>query len=89
MKNKSVAIDLAWGSIDPNIISQYMIQTQTEVDGTMWYTIIVSKEVMQWLQTQDTKFWYLHKTMFESKNYHVVNMFDVHEELFLIMKLRF
>lgn len=67
----------------------YRVEAQAEVDGVMWYTILVSRNVTEWLQTQDQRQWYIHQLEKMGNGFKIINMFDVHEEIYLIIKLKF
>jgi len=91
IKIESQGIEVTWDtdSIMPSTNHFYRIEDKAEVDGVMWYTILVSKDVTAWLQTQDKRQWYIHKLDKIGTAFYVTNMFDVHEELYLIIKLKF
>ena len=94
IKIKEQCIEVTWNtSPQPRQVSStnafIKVEDEAVVDGVNWYTILVTKEVVAWLQTQDKRQWYEHKSSSWGEGYRVVNMFDVHEELYLIMKLRF
>ncbi len=52
------------------------------VDGSSWYRIIATTEIMTWLKDQNKEHW--HAT-FEC----VANLIDIHEELYTILRLKF
>jgi len=89
IKIRDVGIEVTWASNDGTVNAFHRIETQAEVDGVMWYTILVSKDVTEWLQTQDKRQWYVHQIEKMGPGFRVVNMFDVHEELYMIIKLKF
>jgi len=45
---------------------------------------MVSKDVAEWLKTQDPKLWYLHVD-----NFWTQDKIDVSEELFVLIKMKF
>ena len=89
IKFKGVDIEVTWDTAEPGVNAFYRVETHAVVDGVMWYTILVSKDVTAWLQTQDKRQWYIHKLDKMGSGFFVTNMFDVHEELYLIIKLKF
>ena len=57
------------------------------VDGAKWYTVKCSKEVAQWVRQEhnDNNQWYEHI----DSNWNIYfNIFDMHEEFFMMLKLR-
>jgi hypothetical protein len=68
----------------PVIIVNWMLHSKVPVDGTTWYRLMVSKDVSEWLKTQDPKLWHLH-----ADNFWTQDKVDVQEELFAIIKLKF
>ena len=89
IKIESQGIEVTWSSTDGTANAFQRVEAQAEVDGVMWYTILVSRDVTAWLQTQDKRQWYIHKLDKIGTAFYVTNMFDVHEELYLIIKLKF
>jgi len=68
----------------------YQIIERVIVDRAMWYSMMVSDDIRDWLHTQDSTLWYLHKsTKYMGIGYTITNIFDVHEELYLLIKLKF
>ncbi len=61
-------------------VTFYRIIDEAIVDGTKWYSIRMSNDVFDWLNTQDADLWATDS---------IRQTFDVHEELLVIMKLRF
>jgi hypothetical protein len=61
---------------------------QAEVDGETWYTIACRKEVSMWIRENgvENESWYEH---IDSKWYVHKNMFDVCEEFYMMILLRF
>ena len=52
------------------------------VDGNVWYTVCVDKNIIAWLKTQDC-FYYLHEHSF------MLSFADIPSELYTLMKLKF
>jgi hypothetical protein len=64
------------------------IITSAEVDGKTWYTIACRKEVSMWIRENsvENESWYEHI----DSNWTVYrNMFDVSEELYMMIVLKF
>lgn len=59
-----------------------VVPSDTMVDGEKWYTIFAGRESSAWLRNQDCRLWY------ETHGRFNVNMFDIHNELLIIMKLK-
>ena len=89
VKFKEQGIEVTWASTDGTVNAFHRVEAQAEVDGVLWYNILVSRDVTEWLQTQDNRQWYIHKLGKIGREFYVTNMFDVHEELWLIIKLKF
>jgi hypothetical protein len=54
------------------------------VDGSMWYTVLVSSQAGYWIRNQSKELWYEHP----STNWPVdANKFDVHEKLYSMLAL--
>lgn len=61
--------------------------TQSLVDGKMFYTIRCYKDISRWIREQpgEDADWYQHI----DSNWHIdYNMFDVSEEFYIMLKLR-
>ncbi len=59
----------------------YHIIDDARVDGAVWYSIRISLDVYNWLNTQDAELWSVASAS--------QGVYDVHEELLFIMKLMF
>ena len=68
------------------IKSMFEIVATAEVDGDTWHTVQVNPRVSPWIKTQDSSLWYDHKT---ANNYKVVDTYDMHERLYIMMALKF
>ena len=88
-----MAIEVKWycGPDAPPASRSYLVEETAIVDGKTWYSMLVTSEVTVWLKQQDPSLWYLHKSiaMGSDPEFTISNMFDVHEELMLIIKLKF
>lgn len=91
IKIEDVGIEVTWETdgIIPSTNRFCRVEDRAEVDGVMWYTVLVSKDVTEWLQNQDKRQWYIHQLRKMGYGFYITNMFDVHEELYLIIKLKF
>ena len=56
------------------------------VDGVRWYTIACSNQIAKWVRAQDNSQWYEHG-MTRSNFHNPRANFDVHVELFTMLKL--
>lgn len=63
--------------------------SESVVDTDTWYTIKCNSKVAAWIRTQERlNRWYEHSR--ESGNWYVTgNVFDVHEELYMRIGLKF
>jgi len=68
------------------IRTMFEIRDTAEVDGETWHTVQVNPRVGPWIKTQDPDLWYDHKT---ANNYKVVDTYDMHERLYIMMALKF
>lgn len=59
-----------------------IVPSDAMVDGEKWYTIIAGRESSAWLREQERALWY------ETHGRFNVNLFDVHNELFVIIRLK-
>jgi len=80
-------IEVTWDASTANPF--YKLETQDVVDGVNWFTIFVTSNVTEWLQTQDSTLWYTHRMAKYGSKFIVKNMIDVREDLYLIIKLKF
>jgi hypothetical protein len=63
----------------------FIVYTQAVVDGENWYTVRCSSEVVKWVLEQDDKQWY----HLVDQTWHTIpGVFDLHEEVLLMLKLR-
>ena len=63
-------------------VKEFHINDTAIVDGKPWYTIVAARESAAWVRQQDTDQWYhTHSTS-------IINLFDISEELLLLMKLK-
>ncbi len=59
-----------------------IVPSDAIVDGEKWYTIFAGRESSAWIRKQDRTQWY------ETHGKFNVNMFDVHNELFVMIRLK-
>lgn len=87
-----MTIEVKW-YCGPNSLKSdifYKVEETGIVDGAIWYSMLTSPEVTAWLKQQDSSLWYSHKSAASfGPGFTIANMFDVHEELMLIIKLKF
>jgi hypothetical protein len=62
-------------------VPKYVDLTSAEVDGRRWYSISCNKEVAEWVKQQPKDQW--QPFLFDRHN-----AFDVHEELYVMLKLK-
>ena len=60
---------------------EFEIAGTADVDDERWYTVVTNRKSSKWLREQETGLWCETSTG-------VVNMFDVHNELMTIMRLK-
>lgn len=102
-KQGEMAIIASGRQIGKSIINQYLQQwsdmqeqtqpkckiiTQAKVDGKPWYTIACQKDVSMWVRENglENTDWYEH---IDEKWNVYRNMFDIQEELYLMLVLKF
>lgn len=75
-----------WNQME-QLAPPHEILAKAPVDGTMWYTIACRKDVSMWVRENGVENidWYEH---IDSRWYVHKNMFDICEELYMILKLR-
>ena len=61
---------------------EFRVEVRAVVDGQNWVTVITHTESTKWIRAQPREFW------FETFDNNVINVFDISEELLLIMKLK-
>ena len=59
-----------------------IIDKNAIVDGEKWYTVVAGDESAKWIREQDTVLWHEATPVFSS------SIFDIHNELLFIMKLK-
>lgn len=78
---KSVFNSMVQQLAQPNIIE---VVTSADVDNNRWYTVRLNAPTARWLRQQDRSMWA------EMPGYttSALNMFDVHEQLYTVMALK-
>lgn len=61
----------------------FVTETSAKVDGVMWYTVYVSPNILEWLDTMPAKMRYNHVN-----SNGAIYTVDMHEHLYNIMVLR-
>jgi len=76
-----------WREINEMTDKLYSELTSAEVDGCMWYTIKCTEPVAAWIRQQPGEHtqW---DNLIDNKWYVHFDQFDVHEEFYLMLKLR-
>ena len=59
--------------------AEFEIAAMAEVDNDKWYTVVANRQSAKWIQEQEPGLW---------ASTDVTNMYDVHNELMLVMKLK-
>lgn len=67
-------------------LAQYVTLYHVLVDGAVWYTIDCTREVADWIRTQDPGMYYSHILPTYAKVYG--NKFDLHRNLYIVLGLR-
>lgn len=83
------AVQQQWNIMQPDS-PHFIVYEQAPVDGTMWYTIKCSRELSVWIKTQLREQWYEHPYIQPDRyTFHQPSqiMFDVHQELLVMLKL--
>jgi hypothetical protein len=85
------AVQQQWNIIFPGSGPGYTVLSKpVDVDNEKWYTIHVSRDIAAWIRTQPLDHWYQH-TYEELSRYSLhgtrQEKFDVHGELFVLLKL--
>jgi|LauGreDrversion4_2_1035121.scaffolds.fasta_scaffold96890_4 hypothetical protein len=76
-----------WEDMQETIAPKHMLMAKALVDGEMWYTIRCHREISNWIRTQPEKdSWYEH---IDSKWMHHRDEFDISEEFYMLMVLKF
>jgi ABC-type phosphate transport system ATPase subunit len=77
-----------WFSMQEQQQPKYKIISSSEVDGKTWYTIACRKDVSMWIRENsiENDSWYEH---IDTKWTLHRNMFDISEELYMMVVLRF
>ncbi len=83
---KSVMAQM-WNEVNEMQSKPYTEETSAEVDGRMWYTISCTKPVAEWIRQQPGEHtqW---DNLIDNKWYIYFDRFDVHEEFYMMLKLR-
>lgn len=65
----------------------YTEEASAEVDGRMWYTVKCTKPVAEWVRQQpgEGTQW---DNLIDNRWYVYFDMFDMHEEFYMMLKLR-
>lgn len=74
-----------WNIMLDEVESYSKILTSAIVDGETWYTIHVSKDISKWIRQQNEQRW--HESL-DRDWYTNSGTFDVHEELYTMLQLR-
>ena len=67
-------------------VAAYVTRDHATVDGVEWYTIACTREVADWIRTQDSGLYYSHTPPVYAKVYG--NVFDLHSNLYVLLGLR-
>lgn len=70
-------------------MKDFTCEAHSEVDGTLWYTIMASREVREWITTQDTTEWHLHIGSWSNSRFNVINLIDVSSDIYMLIRLKF
>ena len=68
------------------IMPLFEVLSSADVDGVCWYTIACNNQIGKWVREQDNAQWYEHG-MTRSNFHNPRANFDVHVELFTMLKL--
>lgn len=76
-----------WNEVSLMENKLYSEVTSAEVDGRMWYTVKCTKPVAEWIRQQPDEGtqW---DNLIDNRWYIHLDMFDVHEEFYMMLKLR-
>ena len=78
-------LNAMYGKLMEQSQPRFQIVNQAPVDGATWYTIACVPEVGAWIRTQSKELQYSHI----DKNWTIYqNWFDVHEELYSMLTLK-
>lgn len=79
-------LNAMYGTMMEQSQPRYQITDQADVDGATWYTVTCIREVSAWVREQSEKLQFSHIDQ-NWTLYH--NRFDIHEELYSLLVLKF